>query len=356
MPRTIGRLHLVRARRALAVVAALAAPLVLLSFRPVEEIDSINYLHYLIEWMANRTTPYDFATNYVAFWELSFLPAWVVTRLDLFFPLLALKALVLLGLAAWLLGREFRLRGLLLAAVVAGSCLLRHLWYGAAGVSTLKNDTLSGVGFLLLALVTVRAARRRLRLADLALLAGGVVFAPVKYLGIFLVPVAAVAILWLRRDQVRAHFGAAVARRRSDPAFGAGHQLALLRAPRDRVRLAILPGADQSGSDPPAGPGRPFRYVDHVQPAESRAVAFVFSSGFRSLGGGPDVSAGSGRDAGVERGAVCARRVPLAAPPHASRSAGHGGVPDSLRLDALLSFRAGRRRKPRATSGSYAAT
>ncbi len=66
------------------------------------------------------------------------------------------------------------------------------------------------MGFLLLALVTVRAARRRLGPADLALLAGGVVFAPVKYLGIFLVPVAAVAILWLRRDQVRAHFGAAM--------------------------------------------------------------------------------------------------------------------------------------------------
>ncbi len=208
LPNTIGRLHLLRARWALAVAAALVAPLVLLAFRPVEEIDSINYLHYLIEWMANRTTPYDFATNYVAFWELSFLPAWVITRLDLFFPLLALKALVLLGLAAWLLGREFRLRGVLLGAAVTGICLLRHLWYGAAGVSTLKNDTLSGVGFLLLALVTVRAARRRLRLADLALLAGGVVFAPVKYLGIFLVPVVVVAILWLRRDQVRAHFAA----------------------------------------------------------------------------------------------------------------------------------------------------
>jgi hypothetical protein len=207
LPALAGRLHLVRARYALAIVATLVTPLVLLAFHPVEEIDSINYLHYLIEWMANRSTPYDFATYYVAFWELSFLPAWVVTRLDVFFPLLALKALVLLALSAWLLGREFRLRCVLLGMTVMGICLLRHLWYAAAGVSTLKNDTLSGVGFLLLALVTVRAARRPLALVDLALLAGGVVFAPVKYIGIFLVPVAVVAILWLRRDQVRAHFG-----------------------------------------------------------------------------------------------------------------------------------------------------
>ena len=57
-----------------ALLAALAVPLLCLSFHPVEEIDSINYLHYLIEWMGNRATPYTFATNYVAFWELSFPP------------------------------------------------------------------------------------------------------------------------------------------------------------------------------------------------------------------------------------------------------------------------------------------
>ena len=201
-PRTLGRLHLFRARFALPAIAALLAPLVLLSFHPVDEIDSINYLHYLIEWMANRSTPYDFATYYVAFWELSFLPAWVVTRLDLFFPLLALKSLALFALAAWLLGRQFKIRAALLAAVVLGSCLLRHLWNASSGVSTLKNDTLHAVGFLLLTLVAVRSARHRLTPADVALLTAGIVFAPVKYLGIFFVPVALAVILWLRRRQV----------------------------------------------------------------------------------------------------------------------------------------------------------
>ena len=43
-----------------AAVFGLTVPLVLLAFRPVEEIDSINYLHYLIDWMGNRATPYVF--------------------------------------------------------------------------------------------------------------------------------------------------------------------------------------------------------------------------------------------------------------------------------------------------------
>ena len=146
----IGRLHF-------ALLAALAVPLVCLSFHPVEEIDSINYLHYLIDWMGNRATPYIFATNYVAFWELSFLPAWTVTGVDAFFPLLALKSLALLALAAWLVGRELGLRGPLLLWTVATSLTLRHLWFESSGVGTLKNDALHGAGFLLLMLA--RAAR-----------------------------------------------------------------------------------------------------------------------------------------------------------------------------------------------------
>lgn len=204
-PATLGRLHLFRAPYVVALAGALLVPLVLLSFHPIDEIDSINYLHYLIEWMANRSTPYDFATYYVAFWELSFLPAWLVTGLDVFFPLLALKSLALVALAAWLLGREFKIPAVLLAAAVFSSCLLRHFWQASSGVSTLKNDSLHAVGFLLLALLSVRAARRRLTRTDLALLAAAVVFAPVKYLGVFIVPVALAVIVWSRRDQIRRH-------------------------------------------------------------------------------------------------------------------------------------------------------
>lgn len=206
---SLGRLQVFRYPRTSGVMAALLAPLFFLSFRPVEEIDSINYLHYLIDWMANRATPYTFATHYVAFWELSFLPAWTVTRVDLFFPLLALKAVVLLALALWLAGRELGLRRGMLLWTVLGAVTLRHLWYEASGVPTLKNDALHGAGFVLLALVSLRAVRRKLVRADGALLAFGCAFAAVKYTGIF-VAAAAVAIVLCRRRAWGAAASAAV--------------------------------------------------------------------------------------------------------------------------------------------------
>jgi len=177
----IGRLHF-------ALLAALVVPLLCLAFRPVEEIDSINYLHYLIDWMGNRATPYTFATNYVAFWELSFLPTWMVTGVDGFFPLLALKSLILLALAAWLVGRELGLRGPLLLWTVATSLTLRHLWFESSGVGTLKNDALHGVGFLLLTLAMLRGG------GSVFAAAMGASFAAVKYTGIFLAALAVAAL------------------------------------------------------------------------------------------------------------------------------------------------------------------
>jgi hypothetical protein len=199
----IGRLEIFEYPKSAALMAALCAPLVLLSFRPVEEIDSINYLHFLLEWMANRATPYLFTSGYVAFWELSFLPSWTITGVDLFFPLLALKAVVLLALAAWLAGREIGLRRGWLLWTVFGSILMRHFWYGYSGVPTLKNDALHGAGFLLLTLVVLRAVRRPLASADTVLLAFGATFALVKYSGVFLVAAALGAVLIGQRRALR---------------------------------------------------------------------------------------------------------------------------------------------------------
>ncbi|HXS98062.1 MAG TPA: hypothetical protein VN736_25865 [Candidatus Limnocylindrales bacterium] len=183
--------------------AALAAPLVLASFHPVSEIDSVNYLHYLIEWMANRATPYTFSTYYVAFWELSFLPAWVITKIDVFFPLIALKAVAVLALAAWVAGRELGLKRWRLMVTVAAASVLPHIWLEPSGVPTLKNDVLHGAGFVLLTIAVLRAARTSLSRRDVAILMFGAAFAPVKYTGAFLVVLACAAILWLRRRDGR---------------------------------------------------------------------------------------------------------------------------------------------------------
>jgi hypothetical protein len=189
------------ANRTAAAMAALAAPLALLAFRPVDEIDSINYLHYLLDWMGNRATPYSFATYYVAFWELSFLPVWMVTGVDLFFPILALKGVALLALAAWAVGRELNVRPMVLAWTVFGAITMRHYWLEHSGIATLKNDAAHGAGFLLLMLMVLRASRRRLEPTDVALFGLGLAFATVKYSGIFTALIAAAAIVWLTRDR-----------------------------------------------------------------------------------------------------------------------------------------------------------
>jgi len=177
-------------RKSIVSIVCLTAPLLWLAFRPVEEIDSINYLHYLIDWMANRSTPYTFATNYVAFWELSFLPAWTVTGVDWFFPLLALKALALMALALWLAGRELALRPTVLLWTIFGALTMRHYWFEYSGVPTLKNDVLHGVGFVLLLLAVLRSSSRTFSRPDVVLLALGASFAAVKYTGIFLAVLA----------------------------------------------------------------------------------------------------------------------------------------------------------------------
>jgi hypothetical protein len=184
-----------------AAMAALATPLILLAFRPVDEIDSVNYLHYLIEWMANRATPYSFATWYVAFWELSFLPTWTVTGVDLFFPILALKGLAILAAAAWLFGRELDVPRPVLAWTIFGALTMRHYWLEYSGVATLKNDALHGAGFVILLVVVARAARGPLTRFDIALFSFGLAFSCVKYSGIFTGGAAAAIVVWLARDK-----------------------------------------------------------------------------------------------------------------------------------------------------------
>jgi hypothetical protein len=75
--------------------------------------------------------------------------------------------------------------------------LLRYLWWETSGVPTLKNDVLHGAGFVLLTVVVLRAARRKLGRADAALFALGAAFAAVKYTGVFVAALAAAVVLFM---------------------------------------------------------------------------------------------------------------------------------------------------------------
>jgi len=157
--------------------------LLTLSIRPVQEVDSLYNLHYAMGWVANKTTPYLFAYNYVPFWELSFLPGLVLTRSDLFFWYNSLKPVLLLALVLFLIARELDLPDRFAIQTIPALLLFPHLWLGPSGVSTIKNDMISAAGYALAALVAVRAARGKLAVMDVTLAALAAVFVSTKFSG-----------------------------------------------------------------------------------------------------------------------------------------------------------------------------
>jgi hypothetical protein len=158
-------LEIWRFRLTAAFLCAAAVPLLLVVWKPVDEWDSIHYLHYLLEWRVGQLTPYTFATNYVAFGPSRFLPGLVLARNDWFFWLVSLKPVLLLGLGLHLLAVELELPARLRIWTVAAAMALQHLWGCHSGVSTLKSDSLHAAGAVLLALVLMRAAGHRASLA-----------------------------------------------------------------------------------------------------------------------------------------------------------------------------------------------
>ena len=167
---------------AMAIWFALGA-LLTLSIRPVQEVDSLYNLHYAMGWVANKTTPYLFAYNYVPFWELSFLPGLVLTRGDLFFWYNSLKPVLLLALLLFLIARELDLPARFAIRTIPALLLFPHLWLGPSGVSTIKNDMIHAAGYTMAALVAVRAARGRAAGVDVALAALAAAFVSTKFSG-----------------------------------------------------------------------------------------------------------------------------------------------------------------------------
>jgi hypothetical protein len=164
-------------------LAFLPALLLAITIRPVEEIDSLYNLHYVLGWYLNQTTPFEYAYNYVPFWELSYLPGLVLSRSDLFLWFQSLKAVALLGLLLFLLARELALPERLTIWLAGMVMAFPHLWTGPSGVSTTKNDMLHAAGQAAVALLTVRAVKRSTRPTDPVLLALAVIFLCVKFSG-----------------------------------------------------------------------------------------------------------------------------------------------------------------------------
>ena len=165
------------------IVLFILALLLGLAMRPIEEIDSVCNLHSVMNWFENRTTPYEFPNNYVSFWELTYLPGFVLTRSDLFVWFQSLKPVILLGLLLLLIARELELPARWQPWLLGSLLAFPHLWLTASGVSTIKNDMIAAVGQAMIALVCIRGVTSILQRTDALLLGIAAVFVSVKFSG-----------------------------------------------------------------------------------------------------------------------------------------------------------------------------
>lgn len=165
---------------------ALTLPAVALSacFKPVSGYDSIHLVSYLQPLVSNRIhlqpTPY----HYVVFWEMGYLPAMAITKVDALLWVHSLKPVLLAAVVLYRLGAGLGLTRTpaLLAAVNA--VLVPHFWLSQSGVGTLKNDMAHASGVVLMALGGLKVVRGALDRETGLLLVAGPIFLMVKYSGI----------------------------------------------------------------------------------------------------------------------------------------------------------------------------
>jgi hypothetical protein len=153
------------------------------TIRPIENVDSLANLHSVMGWVQNKTTPYEYANYYVPFWELSYVPALVLTHSDVFYWFNSLKPVLLLALLMFLIARELELPDRLAIWTIAALLFFPHLWLGPSGVSTIKNDMICAAGYMMAALAAVRAVRGKSAAMDVALAALAAAFVSEKSSG-----------------------------------------------------------------------------------------------------------------------------------------------------------------------------
>ncbi len=188
-----------------AATLGLGAALLAIVLRPVEEIDSLYNLHYVLGWVSNQSTPFRFAYNYVPFWELTYLPGIVLARSDAFLWVESLKAVALIGLLLYVLARELGLPERFALPVAGALLAFPHLWNGPSGVPTIKNDMVHAAGQVAAAILCVRAAKGTLVRADTAWLAASAVFLSVKFSGPVLLAAGGLAALAVAHRRLWAH-------------------------------------------------------------------------------------------------------------------------------------------------------
>jgi hypothetical protein len=187
------------------VSLTLLLPALLKAMRPIDEMDSLYHLNFMLDWLSNKTTPYVFAHHFVLFWELTYIPSMAITRSDLFLWLTSLKPVLVVGLGIYSIGRKLGFSRHLMLIGTLNSIALYHFWsfFGwPSGVGTLKNDMIFAAGVVLIAFAALQILRLGVARSGGLLLTLGLTFVTVKYTGLLIIVLSLLLIAILNVNQL----------------------------------------------------------------------------------------------------------------------------------------------------------
>lgn len=161
------------------------APAVAVSYMPLVETDSVTYGASIMKMMSGTLSPMQFSGHYVALWESTYIPNFLLSKTTYLFPFISLQASLLFACAAYTISRQLGLGALLATSLAVAGLLSGHFWGSIpSGAATLKNDTISAAGLLCFAAGVLRwADLRTFDRASTVLLSVGLSFGMTKSSG-----------------------------------------------------------------------------------------------------------------------------------------------------------------------------
>jgi len=181
------------------VIIGILLPFIFLNIKPTHLSDDLYALNFAFDWMFNLETPYERAFKYVTHWEISFLPSMVITSTDNFLWLNSFKAVILIGLGTYLIGKTINIPKYLTWLSVFSSLLFFNFWYIGTTIGTLKNDFIFAVGIILLIIAFIKSSQGKLNRFHIVFFIMGIVFLTVKYSGITLSIISILFFIFLNR-------------------------------------------------------------------------------------------------------------------------------------------------------------
>jgi len=180
-------------------------PLITGWVNPIVEVDSILQSNYIFQMIEGKISPFDFPMNYVALWECSYIPGFILGGSIKYYAFTSLQAIVLFGFAAFLLARivGMSIFPSVLTSLVALSS--GQLWDNEpTGIGTLKNDIIAASGLLLVLLSFLQILQQRtVNLSLSLLLISGLSFISVKFSGLVHVGLILLVIFLLHYRKIK---------------------------------------------------------------------------------------------------------------------------------------------------------